>query len=296
PPLRAGNVSGAVWAALSGIGFGLFQSVNRRALRDLDPYVSTFLQLATAAVVLGGACLATEDVSRLGHVSARGLAAFTGAGLLHFLVGWTLLNLSQQRIGAARTSPLLATTPLFGLLTAAVLLGQLPSVAALAAIVPIVAGGYLVSGRGGGGAVLGWRDSSFGLGCAFLWALSPVLVVRGFEELDSPLLGVTIGLLASVACYAVALATRGVSLRSTARESLALKLVAGVLVALATWTRWISLGDASVAVVLALAMLSVPVVLFVAPLLSGRHLERVTVRVWAGSALVVAGALVLILR
>ena len=67
---------------------------------------------------------------------------------MHFLLGWTFLNLSQRRIGAARTSPLLTMTPLFALVVAAIMLGQLPGAPALAAIVPMVAGAYLVSGGG----------------------------------------------------------------------------------------------------------------------------------------------------
>jgi hypothetical protein len=49
-----------------------------------------------------------------------------------------------------------------------------------------------------------------------------------------------------------------------------------------------------VAVVLALNLLSIPVVLLVSPLIAGRHAEHVTPRVWAGAALVVAGSLLLI--
>ena len=56
-PPAAPGVTGALWAAASGIGFGLFQSINRRALRDIeDAFVSTFLQLAVAAAVLSAAC------------------------------------------------------------------------------------------------------------------------------------------------------------------------------------------------------------------------------------------------
>ena len=61
-----------------------------------------------------------------------------------------------------------------------------------------------------------------------------------------------------------------------AREALAFKVLAGVLVALATWWRWLAIDGADVAVVLALALVSVPIVLFLSPLLVGRHLERVT--------------------
>jgi hypothetical protein len=48
-----------------------------------------------------------------------------------------------------------------------------------------------------------------------------------------------------------------------------------------------------VAVVLALGLLSVPTVLAAAPLLVGRRAEPITATVLAGSALVVAGALVI---
>jgi uncharacterized membrane protein len=79
------------------------------------------------------------------------------------------------------------------------------------------------------------------------------------------------------------------------REAISLKLVAGIVVALATWARWVSLEDAAVAVVLALQLISVPVVLVLAPVISGRHVEIVTPRIWAGAALVMAGSLLLIL-
>ena len=42
-------MSGAAWAALSGVGFGLFQALNGKAVRDLESvYASTFLQLLAA--------------------------------------------------------------------------------------------------------------------------------------------------------------------------------------------------------------------------------------------------------
>ena len=286
-------MTGALWAAASGIGFGLFQSLNRRALRDIDDaFVSTFLQLAVAAAVLTAACVATGEADGLAHAPAASIAAFAASGLVHFLLGWTFLNLSQKRIGAARTAPLLTFAPLFGLPVAAIAVGDTPSAAALVAILPMVAGAWLVAG-GRGGQVRP-ADALFGLGCALMWAVSPVFAVEGFEGIESPLLGVALGLLAAALAYAAAMAGRGLALRAIARRALGLKLVAALLVAFATWWRWIALDDASVAVVLALGLLSVPVVLFLAPLLVGAHLEQVTARVWAGAALVVGGALILI--
>jgi drug/metabolite transporter (DMT)-like permease len=284
-------VTGALWAAASGIGFGLFQSLNRRAIRDIDDaFVSTFLQLLIAAVALLCACAATRDLDALADAPADAIAAFMAAGVVHFLLGWTFLNLSQKRIGAARTAPLLTLSPLFGLVVAAVTVGDLPSMAAVAAIAPMVAGAWLVSG----GRRVRPADAVFGLGCALMWAISPVFTVEGLDGIASPLLGVTLGMVASAAAYGVAMGATRRSIAGIARGALAFKLIAGLLVALATWWRWIALDDASVGVVLALSLLSVPTVLFLAPLMVGRHVETVGPRVWAGSTLVVGGALALI--
>jgi drug/metabolite transporter (DMT)-like permease len=288
-------VSGALWATASGIGFGLFQSLNRRAIRGIDdPYVSTFLQLAVGTIVLVAASLATEDLDRFSEATTASVLIFALAGLVHFGLGWSFLNLSQARIGAARTAPLITLTPLFGLVLAAVTLGELPSLEAFIGIVPIMAGAWLVAGRGRG--VRLDRESRFAFGTAFMWALSAVLTVEALKGFDSPLLGVTLGMLAATAGMGVGLAVRGSlgAVRDIARDALALKLLAGVIVAMATWSRLIALDETTVGVVLALNLIGVPIVLVLAPVMVGRHLERVTARVWIGAALVIAGSLALI--
>jgi uncharacterized membrane protein len=140
-------------------------------------------------------------------------------------------------------------------------------------------------------------DALPGLGCAFLWALSPIFILRGLEGFESPLMGLTVGLIVSVAAFVPAYALwRGGrrTWRAVTGAAGSLKLIAGVLVALSTWWRWAALEDAAVGVVLALNLLSVPVVLLLAPVVAGRHVERVTAGLWAGAGLVVSGALVLV--
>jgi drug/metabolite transporter (DMT)-like permease len=290
-------VTGVLWAAASGIGFGLFQSVNVRAVRQLDDvYLSTFLQLLIAAAVLVAACLAVGDLPLLSDASAWAWISFALAGLVHFFLGWTLLNASQGRIGAARTSPLLTMTPLFGVAIAAVTLGQLPGAAALGGIAVTVAGALVITDPRAEAGVR-WQDAIFGLATAFLWALSPVFTVEGLDELDSPLLGVTIGMVFSVVAYALVLAVapgQRRSARDLPREGVALKAISGVLVALSIWGRWVALDLAEVGVVLALNLLAVPTVLLLAPVVAGRHLEHVDARIWLGAGLVVAGTLILI--
>jgi drug/metabolite transporter (DMT)-like permease len=288
-------VTGTLWAAAAGIGFGLFQSLNRRATVGIgNAYVSTFLQLLIAVVVLTVASLATEDLGQLSEATTWSLIAFALAGIVHFLLGWTFLNLSQERIGAARTSPLLTMTPIFGLGVAAVTLGELPNAIAAVGIAVAVMGAWVVT-RGDTEMTLRPIDAVFGLATAAMWALSPILTVEGLDGLDSPLLGVTIGMYASTLAYAACLAATRTPVQFGGRDAGTFKLAAGTLVALATWWRFLALDDAAVAVVLTMNMLAVPVVLFVAPIVSGRHIERVTPKIWTGALLVMAGAAILIL-
>ena len=304
-------MTGVLWAAVAGLLFGVFQSVNRATLVDMDVYASTFIQLVVCSAFMI-VVLLVDDASAVGQLTATAVGNFGVAGLIHFMAGWTLLNLSQKRLGASRTSPLLATTPLFGTAIAAVTLDEVPGVIEMVGIVLIVVGVYVaqmdraevLSTVGSGAAQqmssnasappLWW--SVFGLGAAFSWAISPIFIRHGLEEVNEPILGVTLGVVAATVAFGIALLVRGrpASLVSASRSSLAWKAVAGVLVGVATWARWYSLTLTTVAIVLSLALLSVPAVLFLAPILAGRHLERITLPVIVGSAFVVAGSLVLI--
>lgn len=290
-------MSGAMLAAASGVGFGIFQSVNVRAVRGgEDPYASTFAQVTIAALALVVVSLASGDLMSAVDAPLWALGDFAMAGVLHFLAGWSLLNLSQQRIGAARTSPLLAMTPIFGVVIALLTVGQVPGVLALFAIALMCAGAYLVAMRGGVEAPR-IADALPGLGCAFMWALSPIFILHGLEGFESPLVGLTVGMLVSVAAFAPLYGMwrgLGPAWQAVTGSTAGLKMLAGVLVGVSTWWRWAALEDATVGAVLALNLLATPVVLVLAPMTSGRHLERVTFAIWAGAALVIFGALILV--
>jgi drug/metabolite transporter (DMT)-like permease len=290
-------MTGPLLAAAAGVGFGAFQTLNRRAVGGMrDAYLATFLQLLVAMLVLLVASAATEGFGPLADASAVPLVWFAAAGLVHFFVGWTLLNMSQIRIGAARTSPLLATNPVWGAAFAALWLGEVPGLVAWLAVALVVAGALVVSLERAGTAGWDWRAALPGLATAFAWSISPIFIKEGLEGLESPLLGLTLGMAVALVAYAAALPFRpqieGATLGSW--DGLAFKLAAGILVGLSVWARWQSLDSTGIAVVLALGLLSVPVVLLCSPLLMGSHVERVTLTVWAGAALVVGGGLILI--
>jgi uncharacterized membrane protein len=141
----------------------------------------------------------------------------------------------------------------------------------------------------------GWRSALYGLGTALAFSISPIFIRHGLQDLPSPLLGVTVGMIASTLAYGLILLFRRDGSRGEPipRRAMGLQVAAGVMVGLSTWARWVALDLAPVGVVLALGRMSVPVVILLSPILIGGHLERVTLKVWLGAALIVAGSLVL---
>ncbi len=296
-------MSGALWALASGAGFGLFQSLNRRAVKEADALPSTFSLLLGSALVLSAIALVTDEPGRIWRAPPSALLHFFLASFFHFLLGWTLLNASQKRIGAARTSPLLSTTPVFATVLAALLLAEVPSPPVLLGVVVVVGGVYVISApardpRPVQDIATGWRASMYGIGAATCWAISPLFIRHGLEGLDSPLLGVTAGLWGCAALLALILLVRPRKpghLRRPAGEDAAFRVAAAVLVGLATWARWMAVDLVPISVALALTQVSVPIVLLLSPLVSGRHLELVSTRLWLGAALIVGGSSVLLM-
>jgi len=262
------------------------------------------VQLVVSSIILISLSLATEDVRLLVTAPLLTILYFAAAGFFHFLIGWTFLNASQKKIGAARTSPLIGTTPFFAAILAAATIGEIPTWLELSGIAVIVLGVYFVSLQAetpttGSDAKQKYsfrlRDSWLALAAAFCWSISPIFIRYGLEGLESPLLGVTVGVTASALGYAAILLWQRERWlgKAIGNEAWIFKLVAGVLVGLSTWMRWLALDLAPVAVVLALTMISTPLVILLSPLISGKHLERVTSLLWTGTGLILGGALLL---
>ena len=138
-------MAGVLWGIVSGFGFGLFQVLNRKAGSRIDAYRGTFILLAISAVILVAASFATQDLSLLAKAGLWAFLNFSLAGLIHFFLGWTLLSVSQHRVGAARTGAFVGASPLFAAIIAALTLGEYLSMPTILGILLVVAGVYVVS-------------------------------------------------------------------------------------------------------------------------------------------------------
>ena len=292
---------GMLWAVASGIGFGFFSLVNRRSMHYLDVYVGTFILFSTTAVILAILSLLTAEAVFWSQLSLPAIFYFAVAGLLHFFLGWTLFSVSQKRIGAARTSVIMSTMPLFATLLGWLFLAEVLNGAAWLGIGLIVLGVYIVgiakvdptqatiSGD--------WRLYLYATGTALCFATSPVFTRWGLALIPAPTVGVAVGMSVCVLATGLVLLLRRSESKgngwSVPANVLWWQIAAGVIIALATWGRWVALDLVQIAPVVALSRMSVPVVLLLAPFVIGQQHEQVTVRVWLGGICILMGSFVL---
>jgi drug/metabolite transporter (DMT)-like permease len=288
-------MGGAAWALFAGISFGVFQAANRRANQLIDPYRATFALLLIAVVGLGAFSAATQDLSLLASAPASAYFAFGLAGIIHFFFGWTFLGISQQRIGAANTGVITAATPFIGSVLAAIVLDEALGPLALLAIVLVSAGVILIARRSGASGSRRLTYPWFGLAASLSWGTSPLFIRWGLQDLESPVIGVTIGLACAAALYAVALISgRAPTTSGRPHGVRRWLLLGGILVAVAIAAQWTALDLVEVNVVVTLQQVATPVVVIVAPIVVGTAIERWTWRLIVGMIAVIAGSTMVI--
>lgn len=290
-------MSGVLFAVTAGITFGLFQAVNRRANADADPYRATFALLAIGTVALAIASALTQDLNLLSSAPLSSFGFFAAAGIVHFFFGWTFLSLSQQQVGASRTGSAVAAAPLVGTVLAALVLGERITVVIGVGVVLVVGGLAVLALRGMGSLESGANHIPwFGLAAAFSWGTSPLFIRWGLEGLPAPLIGVTFGLASAMLAYAIALTLTGRWAAGTIpTANLRWIALAGVLVAVAIAAQWESYDRITIAVAITLIQLATPVVIVTAPWIVGTEMERATIPMVMGTALIMAGSILVVL-
>ena len=141
----------------------------------------------------------------------------------------------------------------------------------------------------------GFQIPWIGLATALVWAVSPIFIRMGLDELPSPVIGVAFGLSVNVLIYGVLVWVRRDQWRGKAvpKKALYWQLAAAVFVGLATWARGAALDLIPVAVVTSLSRLSVPLVIALSVLMLDQGHERVNRQVWIGGLMIVGGAMIL---
>lgn len=112
---------GLAIAAASSWGFSAI--LVRLGLRDMATSMGTFISLV-AGLVLTGLLAVTTQREALAALSLSTIGLFAVIGILNFPMGRFFNYLSMGRLGVARSTPLLASAPLFAVLLAVFVTGE----------------------------------------------------------------------------------------------------------------------------------------------------------------------------
>lgn len=107
-------------ALLAGLGWGTDSVLARQGLRTIPPAVGTGLSLCASLLI----CLIAIAFVGPAPFPPAGFAWFGMIGLVNFLLGRQFNFRATKRIGAARASSLLATSPLVSITLAVLFAGE----------------------------------------------------------------------------------------------------------------------------------------------------------------------------
>ena len=134
-------------ALTAAASWGFSAILVRLGLRDMSTSLGTLISLV-AGLLLTGVLVLVWQRQELANVSLAAIALFGVIGILNFPMGRFFNYLSMSRLGVARSTPLLASAPLFAVLLAVFFTGERLEVSTALGIALIFAGLYVtLSGR-----------------------------------------------------------------------------------------------------------------------------------------------------
>jgi drug/metabolite transporter (DMT)-like permease len=122
--------------------WGLSAVLVRRGLRDLSTSAGTLLSLASG-LLFTAVLVAALQLDELLAVSWRAVVLFGLIGVLNFPMGRFFNYMAIGRLGVGRSTPLLASSPLFAVLIAVLFTGEQLTLATGAGIALILGGVFV---------------------------------------------------------------------------------------------------------------------------------------------------------
>lgn len=286
--------AGVLWALLAALGFGFTQMMNRKANLLVDAFRTAFGLLVAVEAILVARLLVTGEVALLADAPLGSLAYFSASAIIHYIGGWTLLALSQQTIGVARTGALVSAAPILGTLLAVPTLGESVTLLTFVGVAVTVAGVALISLSRPGDSKQ-WSNPWFALLVATFWGTSPIFIRKGLEGLDEPVLGLTVGLAAALVVHFIGLTVAGLWKRPRPpRSAYRWMLAGGVTGAIGISAQWVSFSRTTIAISITVQQLATLVVVGLAPVIFDAKQERLTVSLAVGTAAMISGAVIVV--
>lgn len=287
---------GVLWSLVAALGFGFTQTLNRKSNLLVGASRTAFGLLAAVETILLIRMFVTGEYRLLATAPLSALAAFTASAVIHYVLGWTFLAMSQQQIGVARTGAIVSATPLVGTVLAAILLDEPLTGFIVVGVLATMGGVALISLSRGDIGDAKRIIPTFGLLVSLCWGASPMFIRRGLEGLDAPVLGLTVGLGVALVVHAISLTVAGSwSATEWNRGALIWMAMGGLTGAIGIGAQWVAFGLTTIAIAITVQQLAVLVVVALAPIMFKSAMERLNATLFIGIAAVMLGSAMVVL-
>ena len=261
-----------------------------------SPLLASLMVASISMLVFGTVGAVRSDLATLVARSPEGIAVFLAAGAVASGLGVLLAYAGTARVGASVGTAVVNSRPLFVALLGFLLLGESLAPITVVGIAVLVVGLVLIA-LSRGGDLRGWRpiELAFPVGAAGAFALGNVARRYGLTRTDVPLFeGIAVNALGGLlVLLAYVAATRGRAVLRAPRAAYAWFVLMGSTTALALLSLFFALARERAAIVDSITA-TAPLLTLLLTLVVLRDVERVTTRVVAGAALVVAGAVLIV--
>ena len=184
-----------------------------KGIKGAKPIVAAFYSVAVQAVILTAILL-----TRLPQLNVVAVGFFVMGGILSLGVARLLNFVAMRRIGVAKTSALIGSSPVITTLLSIVILSEMPGVSTILGAVTVAVGVILISGAVGFKIE---RSLIIGLASALAYSLSNIFSKSGVTIQPDPFLSAQVGAATGLLFIAIYLAATGRTrdLRSAASAS-----------------------------------------------------------------------------
>jgi len=258
-----------------------------RGMKGSKPIVAAFYSVAIQTAILLGLLL-----MRMPQLNLVAVGYFALGGVLSLGVARLLNFVAMRKLGVAKTSALIGSSPVITTLLSIAILSESPDLITIAGAATVALGVALISGASGFKIE---KALLIGLASALAYSLSNIASKSGVQIQPEPFLSATVGAVAGLVFITAYLAATGqIRELGISGGSLACFAATGVLSSIGWLAMMAALETGSVSVVTTIVY-SYPIFALITTRLLMRE-EKLTTRTIIGSTLVVLGVAIVTLQ
>ena len=179
------------YAFQTALCFSIAHILVRRGLVHSNALTGSLISLGTSAIIFWLLLMAFIPLSEL---RAPGVGYFVAGGIFAPAIGQTLGYIGMERLGVARSSPIVNTSPIFSSILAVIFLGEVWVMQNIIGTCLVILGVIVLSSRNAGDGHWRIKDLVYPLLAALAFGISSNLRKAGLTAVSQPLLGAAVTL------------------------------------------------------------------------------------------------------